>query len=83
MRGCREPFKVTDRHREIEAEVAANGGSLTAEDVAHTATFDRVAMAWTRRRAQAWIRREQAAGKWQGAHAHDDGTIHVRREGDS
>lgn len=79
VKGCRATYEVTDEHRARCAEVAANGGTLTAEETAHTDAFECKGNAWEREHAEAWIKAQQTAGKWQDAHAHDDGTVWIPR----
>lgn len=76
---CSKQPAPTKRQLAIAREVFLNGGNLTADEIAHSAAFDRVALAWSRRRANQWIKREQEAGKWKDAHAHADGSIYVPR----
>lgn len=79
MKLCKHQPAPTEHHKQIAQEVHDNGGTITAEELAHSAAFDRAAMAWSRTRAVAWIKREQAEGRWMNAHAHGDGSIWVER----
>lgn len=79
LEGCRFDLKLSARHHELEAEVKANGGCMTAVEFAHSAAFERAGMCWTRRAAEASIKRQQQYKRWLGAHAHDDGSVWIPR----
>lgn len=76
---CRHQPPWTEQDYEVAREVRANGGSLTLDEIVHTRAYERVAMAWTRARANRWIAREREQGRWLDAHAHKDGSIYVPR----
>jgi hypothetical protein len=50
----------TPRDLEIAAEIKANGGSTTAEELAFTRVWDRFARTWTGHSARSWAAREEA-----------------------
>lgn len=78
-RMCKHQPAPTDEQRAAIAEVRANGGNLTADEMAHSSAFQRVGMSWTRARARRSIRDAQYAGRWEGAHCHEDGSIYLPR----
>lgn len=83
-RVCRHQPSPTEQQREWAVEIAANGGSLTADELAHSHAFQYVGSSWSRRRAQQSIAEMQAEGKWLDAHCHSDGTIYLpTRDGET
>lgn len=77
---CRHQPPPTDEQRAQAREIAANGGSLTADELAHSAAFEYVGSSWSRARAQRSIAERQAEGKWLDAHCHGNGQIYLPRE---
>lgn len=79
-RVCKHQPRPTDEERAAAAEVKANGGTLTADELAHSNAFSYIGSSWSRARANHSIREMRARGRWLEAHCHDDGTIYVPRE---
>lgn len=75
MKGCPEGVTVTGADREIEREIKMHGGSLTAEEYAHSRLFRKRGMAWSRVNGERMIRNLRMVN----AHAHDDGSVWVTR----
>lgn len=51
---------VTDQQREWAAEIKANGGTYTAEEMAWLSVWDYVGNSWTGPRARQWAATEEA-----------------------
>jgi hypothetical protein len=77
---CTHQPAPTAEQKAAAAEIRENGGSLTADDLAHSGAFSCVGVSWSRAAANRSIKQRQAEGKWSGAHAHADGSIYLPRE---
>jgi hypothetical protein len=78
---CHVDVVVEPRHEKAAAEIAANGGSLTATEIAHGQAWEYFGSGWSKARGDAMCK---AASKDEGRprsdyHAHDGGEIFRRR----
>lgn len=77
--GCRVDLVLTDEARAVEAEVRANGGTLTGIEWQHSEQYSLLGCCWSRRAGEAAVRRARAEGRWLTAHVHDNGEVFERR----